>query len=216
MPRELLPKLKLKLEQLLSIPPVSLMTLAEQLIDVERRTEAAGVAVTAAMIYDSRSEITDAQKAYIRAYRMDQTNDDASRGAIELCAATVRRCDELEMKNRDLEQEIQRRTWTYESVVSIEEECATSISIKFMSGVLWSNLIFPSDMTILQLKNEILQRVAKLRDPATVSPAGSSKIRIICGGKVLEEDTQVGTLVAPEGSSDYELGRSDSELGVLT
>ena len=107
-------ELKLKLEQLLSIPPVSLMRLAEQLMDVERRTDAARVAVTAANIYESRSEITDAQKAYIRAYRMDQTNDDASRGAIELCAATVRRCDELETKNRELEQEIQRRKWTHD------------------------------------------------------------------------------------------------------
>jgi hypothetical protein len=66
-------------------------------------------------------------------------------------------------------------------------------------------LIFPSDMTILQLKNEILQRVAKKQsvDPATVSPAGSSRIRIMCppSFQPMKEDTQVGTLVAPEGST---------------
>ena len=77
---------------------------------------------------------------------------------------------------------------------------------------------YPCDTTILQLKNEVGEKHAKKQsvEPATLFPDGSSKIRIICGGKVLEEDTQVGTLVAPEGSSDYELGRSDSELGVLT
>merc|ERR1712216_104663 len=83
------------------------MTLAEQLMDAERSTDAACIAVMAAKKLESRREIDAAQKAYIRAHSMDRTNSDASIAIVGICANTSRRCEELEKKNAEMETNFQ-------------------------------------------------------------------------------------------------------------
>jgi hypothetical protein len=107
-PPPLLPKLKLKPEALRSVPPHSLLKLAEQLMSAGRASDASCIAVEAAKAHDLSGEVEASQKAYVRAYHMDRRNEAASHGVVEMCSATIRRCEELTTKNRALGEAVEK------------------------------------------------------------------------------------------------------------
>ena len=96
-----------------TLGPRNCMTLAEQLAEASRRVHAAKIAVFAAKAFDDAGDKDAAQKAYIRAYDMDRTNQDASHGVVESCCATRETCLNLQreivaMRN-GLEEERKKR-----------------------------------------------------------------------------------------------------------
>ncbi|CAE8592875.1 unnamed protein product, partial [Polarella glacialis] len=101
-PEHLLPKLQLEPAQLKQLKPTWLVVLAEQLAAANRSTESACVAIAAAQAHEAAGNKEAAQQAYILAYGMDRSNEDASHGVVEMCSATTQRCSQLEAQNQQL------------------------------------------------------------------------------------------------------------------
>merc|ERR1719247_2693595 len=78
----------------------------------------------------------------------------------------------------------------------------TEIGIKFLSGEM-TDVSYPCDMSILQLKKELAETAVQkgLADSTVLAEMAreGKTIRVVHAGKVLEEDTHIGTLIAVNG-----------------
>ena len=92
---EVLSKLTLEARHLNMASPEQLMLLAHHLGNHERKQDAAGVAVVAATAFASKEKVREAEEALLKAFALDQSNQDAAKGLAQAVSSAHERCDQL-------------------------------------------------------------------------------------------------------------------------
>ena len=100
--REVLSKLTLEARHLNMASPGQLTLLARQLGNIDRKMDGAGVAVVAATAFASDDKVREAEEAFLEAFALDPSNQDAARGLVRAVSSAHERCDQLQKSNEEL------------------------------------------------------------------------------------------------------------------
>ena len=95
---EVLSKLSLDARHLSMASPEQLMLLAHQLGNHDRKADGSAVAVVAATALASNDRARQSEEAFLRAFALDQSNQDAGKGLAQAVSSAHERCEELENK----------------------------------------------------------------------------------------------------------------------
>ena len=95
-------KLSLQENRIKQLPAEHLMSLAHQLVAVDRREDAAQAAVDAAKLFAQNGQEEDSQDAFLKAFGWDRENPYVSEGLVTALMALKQRCQSLEKSLAEL------------------------------------------------------------------------------------------------------------------
>ena len=102
-PAEVLPKLALGEHHLIQPSPDQLMILSQELVESNRPADGARVAVVAARAFRANGQERRSEEAFLKAFALDGSNQEAAEGLANALTSAHGRCDELERRCENLE-----------------------------------------------------------------------------------------------------------------
>ena len=97
-PKEVLEKLTLNDHHLIQASPDQLMILSQQLADSDRPADGGLVAVFAAKAFVAKGHSRQSEEAFLKAFALDRSNQEAAEGLAKAVSSAHKRCEELESR----------------------------------------------------------------------------------------------------------------------
>ena len=94
-PKDVLAKLTLRERHLSQASAEQLMKLCQQLADSDRLADGARVAVFAARAFRAKGKVRRCEEAFLKAFSLDRSNQEAAAGLADAVTSAHERCDEL-------------------------------------------------------------------------------------------------------------------------
>ena len=104
---EVLPKLTLSDHHLIQPSPDQLMILSQELVESHRRADGARGAVVAARAFRAKGQARQSEEAFLKAFALERSNQEAAEGLTNAVTSTHRRCDEVEDRCEELEKKVE-------------------------------------------------------------------------------------------------------------